>query len=158
MLTNLKVLYLMHFIIQSEFFNFEFYFKLIFIVNCSHFIFLYKNILFIYRNFLVYEVLPCTEFSPLKNSNNVGRDCLSTCQNDLSTNHLKWIQSAGIEIDIKKLETNQIKIFLSPLLTYAGEGLTEENIKKNIINQLASAIQSTKSFNPKHVVISLKDH
>lgn len=37
------------------------------------------------KRFFIWEVARNEEFSPLKNAQSVGTDCLSTCQRDLSS-------------------------------------------------------------------------
>lgn len=57
------------------------------------------------------------EFSPVKNSNSAEQDCPSTARRDLLNLHRKWLLDAGaitVEGDIE----------VSPLLSYAGENLT----------------------------------
>lgn len=86
----------------------------------------------LFRNFFTFQVLAEEEFSPLKNSNDKETDCLNTCLNDLSKNHFKWLNSAGVLNNIKF----DGKIFISPLITYSGEGFNEnvEQWRKKIEN------------------------
>lgn len=51
----------------------------------------------ILRNFLCWQVPSVEEFSPLKNPDSTGRDCLSTCLQSLHSQHGKWIRDACIE-------------------------------------------------------------
>ncbi|CAD5225846.1 unnamed protein product [Bursaphelenchus xylophilus] len=71
------------------------------------------------KNFLVFQVERSDEFSPLKNPDSAGVDCPSTCRRDLSNLHAKWLQQAGIILEKEIL-------FISPLRTYDGEGLSSE--------------------------------
>ena len=52
-------------------------------------------LVFVWRNFVVWEVPREQEFSPLKNANDAPSDNPSTCRNDLMQQHYKWLQSAG---------------------------------------------------------------
>lgn len=68
------------------------------------------------EKFVVMAVERDDEFSPLKNADEVGRECATTARNDIYRNHTKWIEAVGGKVigDICEI---------SPLLSYAGEGL-----------------------------------
>lgn len=70
-------------------------------------------------HFVTWEVPRHSEFSALKNSDDVGRDCPSTSRKDLFSLHKKYIAAAGGTVlgDI---------VEISPLVSYAGENLTEK--------------------------------
>lgn len=65
----------------------------------------------------VHEVLRPREFSPLKNAPNTGSDDPQTSRRDLLALHAQWLQDAGAEL------APGAEIEVSPLLSYAGEGL-----------------------------------
>lgn len=98
------------------------------------------------------EVTHNIEFSSLKNSNDVGHDCLDTCLRDLSAIHILWIKAAGISVDVEKLNAKNLKLFISPLLSYFGEGLTKDCIKEKIYTKLNVAFSENYS-GPKHIII-----
>ncbi|CAG9837620.1 unnamed protein product [Diabrotica balteata] len=71
------------------------------------------------ENFVTWEVPRTTEFSPLKNCENVHKDCPSTCRRDLLDLHKRYVIKAGGIVESAEVE-------ISPLLSYAGENLTEK--------------------------------
>lgn len=72
--------------------------------------------------FVVVEVQRNEEFSPLKNADNVGKECASTARSDTYALHRRYIENAGGIVHGEECE-------ISPLLSYAGEGL--EHIVKD---------------------------
>uniref|UniRef100_A0A915LLM2 UDP-N-acetylglucosamine diphosphorylase n=1 Tax=Meloidogyne javanica TaxID=6303 RepID=A0A915LLM2_MELJA len=54
------------------------------------------------KNFLVWQVLASEEFSPLKNADSTGKDCLKTCLADFNGINGKWIKEACLNILEKK--------------------------------------------------------
>uniref|UniRef100_A0A914L313 UDP-N-acetylglucosamine diphosphorylase n=1 Tax=Meloidogyne incognita TaxID=6306 RepID=A0A914L313_MELIC len=54
------------------------------------------------KNFLVWQVLASEEFSPLKNADSAGKDCLKTCLADFNGINGKWIKEACLNILEKK--------------------------------------------------------
>lgn len=68
------------------------------------------------ENFVTVEVPRDEEFSALKNADSAGKDCATTSRNDIYRLHKKYIESAGGSTDGAEVE-------ISPLLSYAGEGL-----------------------------------
>lgn len=73
------------------------------------------------KNFAVLEVARSEEFSPLKNAPGTGSDDPETSRRDLLDQHRRFLESAGARLK------EGVEIELSPLVTYAGEGL--ESIK-----------------------------
>lgn len=73
------------------------------------------------KNFAVLEVARKEEFSPLKNAPGTGSDDPQTSRRDLLDQHRRFLENAGAHL--KK----DVEIELSPLITYAGEGL--ESVK-----------------------------
>lgn len=59
------------------------------------------------KNFLVWQVLASEEFSPLKNANSAGKDCLTTCLADFNGINGKWIKEACFNI-LEKKKINKI--------------------------------------------------
>lgn len=68
------------------------------------------------EKFVTVEVPRDEEFSALKNADSAGKDCASTARHDVYQLHKKYIVQAGGTVDGEEIE-------ISPLLSYAGEGL-----------------------------------
>jgi UDP-N-acetylglucosamine/UDP-N-acetylgalactosamine diphosphorylase len=70
------------------------------------------------ENFATVEVAREVEFSALKNADSAGKDCATTARRDIYNLHRKYILEAGgcVEEKVEEIE-------ISPLLSYAGEGL-----------------------------------
>lgn len=68
------------------------------------------------ENFATVEVPRDTEFSALKNADSAGKDCASTARKDVYNLHKKYVEQCGGVVDVEEIE-------ISPLLSYAGEGL-----------------------------------
>ncbi|VDN32460.1 unnamed protein product, partial [Cylicostephanus goldi] len=68
------------------------------------------------KNFYIWEVEREDEFSPLKNAESAGKDCLSTCRRDLAFLHRKWLKAVGAKM-------GNDPVYLSSALSYCGEGL-----------------------------------
>lgn len=75
------------------------------------------------ENFVTVEVPRDEEFSALKNADSAGKDCATTSRNDIYNLHKKYIERAGGTVEGTEVE-------ISPLLSYAGEGL-EDIVKGN---------------------------
>lgn len=71
------------------------------------------------NNFFLWEVDRENEFSPLKNANAAGKDCLSTCQRDLFAESKRWLKESGAVFD------ENLSVFVHPLKSYHGEGLED---------------------------------
>ena len=97
------------------------------------------------ERFVVYECKREEEFEPLKNAEgSVGTP--ETCRTKISHLHAKWLLAAGAELvgqegdslvgadgdDERKMEENMI-VEVSPLVSYAGEGL-EEQVQGKILS------------------------
>ncbi|KAJ1915362.1 UDP-N-acetylglucosamine pyrophosphorylase [Tieghemiomyces parasiticus] len=77
-------------------------------------------------NLAVFEVERREEFSPLKNAPGTGSDDPETSRRDLAEQHLRFAQAVGATV-VKGPEDpapqGEISFELSPIVTYAGEGL-----------------------------------
>lgn len=71
------------------------------------------------EKFVAMEVPRDEEFSALKNSDSAGKDCPSTARSDLHRLHKKYIENAGGIVHGHDCE-------ISPLLSYAGEGIENQ--------------------------------
>lgn len=75
------------------------------------------------ENFVTWEVKRNEEFSALKNADTAEKDTPTTARNDIYKLHYRYIVNAGGKIMCNKgIET---VCEISPLLTYAGEGLED---------------------------------
>lgn len=81
----------------------------------------------------VHEVSRAEEFSPLKNAPGTGSDDPQTSRRDLLAQQSRWLQSAGAEV------TQGVEVELSPLVTYAGEGLDRFAGKKFDASQVVES-------------------
>lgn len=77
--------------------------------------------------FVIWEVKREDEFSPLKNSDTAEKENPKTCCNDVFSLHRSYIQDAGGFV-----ESNGTPVIceISPLVSYAGEGLRKLVSKK----------------------------
>ncbi|KAH7104954.1 UDP-N-acetylglucosamine diphosphorylase [Auriculariales sp. MPI-PUGE-AT-0066] len=81
------------------------------------------------QQFRAFEVAREDEFSPLKNAPGAGSDCPETSRRDLLTLHRRWLREAGATV------ADEAEIELSPLVSYAGEGLESlkgKTLSKNV--------------------------
>ncbi|KAK7098234.1 hypothetical protein V1264_002575 [Littorina saxatilis] len=97
-------------------------------------------------NFAVWDVLREEEFSPLKNADGAAKDTPTTCRNDLCALHRRYAIAAGAVFvhadgtpytDIQSKQNGKadgqsthdtddtVSCEISPLISYAGEGLEE---------------------------------
>uniref|UniRef100_A0A0R3PTH5 UDP-N-acetylglucosamine diphosphorylase n=1 Tax=Angiostrongylus costaricensis TaxID=334426 RepID=A0A0R3PTH5_ANGCS len=66
------------------------------------------------KNFYIWEVEREDEFSPLKNAESAGKECLSTCKKDLASLNRKWLESSGAKVIGDP-------IYLQTSVSYCGE-------------------------------------
>lgn len=83
------------------------------------------------EQFAVLEVARNEEFSPLKNAPGTKSDNPQTSRHDLLTQQKRFLQNAGATVE------EGVEIELSPLLSYAGEGL--ESVKGKIFKKSGHA-------------------
>ncbi|KAJ6609399.1 nucleotide-diphospho-sugar transferase [Mycena sp. CBHHK59/15] len=86
------------------------------------------------EHFSVLEVVRDEEFSPLKNAPGTGSDDPETSRRDLLQQHRRFLERAGATV------ADGVEIEISPLVSYAGEGLESVKgktfTKSGIIGQL----------------------
>ncbi|PPR01925.1 hypothetical protein CVT24_001264 [Panaeolus cyanescens] len=79
------------------------------------------------ERFAVLEVERKEEFSPLKNAPGTGSDDPETSRRDLLEQHKRFLEGAGAKVQ------EGVEIELSPLVSYAGEGL--ETVKGKVFSK-----------------------
>ncbi|KAF8808108.1 UDP-N-acetylglucosamine diphosphorylase [Phlegmacium glaucopus] len=79
------------------------------------------------ERFAVLEVERNEEFSPLKNAPGTGSDDPETSRRDLLAQHKRFLEQAGAKLN------DAVEIEISPLLSYAGEGL--ESVKGKVFTK-----------------------
>ena len=76
--------------------------------------------------FVVWECKREEEFSPLKNADGAAKDTPLTARTDLFQLHKAYFENAGGKIHANnQSEDSVVQVEISPLLSYAGENLTE---------------------------------
>lgn len=79
------------------------------------------------ERFTVLEVARNEEFSPLKNAPGTGSDDPESSRKDLLAQHRRFLEKAGAQVK------DGVEIEVSPLVSYAGEGL--ESIKGKVFSK-----------------------
>jgi len=87
------------------------------------------------KNFAVLGVARNEEFSPLKNAPGTGSDDPETSRRDLLSQHRRFLERAGAVVE------DGVEIELSPLVTYAGEGLETVKGKKFTRSGMVEAVE-----------------
>jgi len=75
-------------------------------------------------SFVIWECVREDEFSPLKNAETAQKDTPSTARQSLFALHKRFLEHAGATLETNNNE-NETVIEISPLRSYAGEGLDE---------------------------------
>ncbi|EAU92554.1 UDP-N-acetylglucosamine diphosphorylase [Coprinopsis cinerea okayama7 len=89
------------------------------------------------ERFSVLEVDRHEEFSPLKNAPGTGSDDPETSRRDLLAQHKRFLESAGAKV------ADGVEIEISPLVSYAGEGL--ESVKGKTFTK-SGAVESVEQL------------
>lgn len=63
------------------------------------------------------------EFAPVKNSNDASTDTPNTARQLLSNQSIRWLKNHGVKIEKDENDERNNECEISPLLSYAGEGL-----------------------------------
>ncbi|PAA64360.1 hypothetical protein BOX15_Mlig006292g3, partial [Macrostomum lignano] len=79
-------------------------------------------------SFALWEAARSEEFSPLKNAPGSSSDCPETCRRDVLELHTKWLLTAA---SASSLGGSRRYAEVSPLLSYAGEGLEGVDLSGN---------------------------
>lgn len=79
------------------------------------------------KHFAVMEVERKEEFSPLKNAPGTGSDDPESSRKDSLAQYMRFLASAGVHV------SENTEVELSPLVTYAGEGL--ESLRGKVISR-----------------------
>lgn len=87
------------------------------------------------KRFAVLEVARNDEFSPLKNAPGTGSDDPDTSRRDLLAQHRRYLEKAGAKV------AEGVEIEISPLVSYAGEGLESVKGKTFTRSGLVSAVE-----------------
>jgi UDP-N-acetylglucosamine/UDP-N-acetylgalactosamine diphosphorylase len=87
------------------------------------------------ERFAVLEVAREDEFSPLKNAPGTGADDPDTSRRDLLAQHRRFLEAAGATVE------NGVEIELSPLVTYAGDGLVSVKGKTFTRSGVVSSVE-----------------
>ncbi|KAJ2763037.1 UDP-N-acetylglucosamine pyrophosphorylase [Coemansia sp. BCRC 34490] len=87
----------------------------------------------------ILEVDRKDQFSPLKNAPGSGVDCPETSRADLIAQCIRFAEAAGATVQVP--EGTDARFEISPLVSYAGEGLESLRGKTLSGNQLIEDIE-----------------
>lgn len=87
------------------------------------------------ERFSVLEVDRQEEFSPLKNAPGTGSDDPETSRRDLLAQHRRFLENAGAKVE------SGVEIEISPLVSYAGEGLESVKGKTFVKSGIVSEVE-----------------
>lgn len=87
------------------------------------------------ERFVVFEGPRAEEFSPLKNAPGAPADTAETSRRDLLAQQRRFLEAAGAKV------SDSVEVEISPLLTYAGEGLEDVKGKTFVKSGNAETIQ-----------------
>ncbi|KAJ2002457.1 UDP-N-acetylglucosamine pyrophosphorylase [Coemansia thaxteri] len=91
----------------------------------------------------ILEVARCEQFSPLKNAPGSGVDCPETSRSDLIAQCMRFAQAAGATIQTTDGDSQVEPCFeISPLVSYAGEGLESLRGKTLAANQHIASLDN----------------
>ena len=98
---------------------------------------------------VVFEVERADEFSPVKNATGSSSDSPDTARAIISSLHKSWLQNAGVSFESPTTHsTDEPLCEISPLVSYAGEGLEklkDQTFPLPVLIQLADEpVDSTK--------------
>jgi UDP-N-acetylglucosamine/UDP-N-acetylgalactosamine diphosphorylase len=77
--------------------------------------------LHIKSKFAIWEVPREEEFSPLKNGLDARGENALTCRRALYAQHVRWLRRAGALVQGGEEEGEELRIEVSPLVSYGGE-------------------------------------
>jgi UDP-N-acetylglucosamine/UDP-N-acetylgalactosamine diphosphorylase len=97
------------------------------------------------NNMSVLEVSRKDEFSPLKNAPGSAADCPETSRRDILSQHARFIEAAGGKI-VAKDGSDSLEIEISPLVSYAGEGLESVNGKTILAPAIIETLEDLTKF------------
>ena len=92
------------------------------------------------KRLVVLEVERREEFSPLKNAPGTGSDDPDTSRRDLIAQGKRFLENAGA-----KVQGDDVVIEISPIVTYAGEGL--DAVKGKVFSR-SGYVDSVEAFDP----------
>jgi len=109
------------------------------------------------NNFAIWEVVRHDEFSPLKNGTKETNDNEITCRKHILEQHKNWIEKAGINLEnLKTEDDSMINFEISPLISYAGEGLKFSDVDLKSLKKDENMVLESDS-NDSYVLLSSQE-